>query len=127
MNKKNVLRVPAGGLTGLASEGRLTLQIQELELVFPGDTPSPFVEVQPEHYVRLSGGKLAPRGFPHFTRAGFEFYKDQLRAAFRNTRGSTWENFEVHAEEHFAGLEASIKKEIKKHEKAIARLRSVQV
>jgi len=113
----------------LAREGRLTLQIPDVEINFGGGptTITTEVEVDPDHIDLCYGNKLTPRGYPHFSLKGYEFYKDRLKAAFVDTGRGNWGAFEEAAEEHFAALEANLKKDIAKAAKKLAALRALAV
>ena len=121
------MKIPESALFQLAREGRLTLQIPDL-IIGGGAVPSePEIEVDPDHIDLCYGGKLTPRGYPHFSLKGYEFYKDRLKAAFVDTGRGNWGAFEEAAEEHFAALEANLKKDIAKAAKKLAALRALAV
>ena len=121
------MKIPESALFQLAREGHLTLQIPDL-IIGGGAVPSePEIEVDPDHIDLCYGNKLTPRGYPHFSLKGYEFYKDRLKAAFVDTGRGNWGAFEEVAEEHFAALEANLKKDIAKAAKKLAALRALAV
>lgn len=112
----------------LAREGRLTLQIPDLVVNFPRGVKPQIeseIEVDDAHVDRCYGGRLTPRGYPHFSRKGYEFYKDRLKAAFEDTGRGNWGAFEEEAEKHFVTLEKYLKRDIANTEKKLATLRAL--
>lgn len=129
------MRLFAGTITQLASEGRLTLQVPELAIVVSGSSlPIPGIEEYPDDwfchlrdYVLCTGRE---RGFLYLTRKGYEANENALRIAFEDaiangldrTNGEGWPAFERHAQEHFTRVESRTTREILKHQRKISQL-----
>ena len=118
-------------LFNLPASGYLTLQIPQIVISFgrPAD-PEPVVELPEEWFTELTGNLPSPRGFTHWTRAGYNANKEKIKAAFESAgrrRRGTWEDFERKAEEHFQKIETTIAKTVAAAEKKIRRLREYVV
>lgn len=97
----------------MAREGRMTLQIPEILIGAPPESPS--IEVKDSHLTRVGG-------FLYFSRAGYDFYCDRLREQFRDTGRGNWEEFEQAAENHFKDVILECDRKIASHRRAIAKL-----
>ena len=108
-------------LFSLPAEGRVTLQIPDIEVDFSNRTSSrsDFSAYPKDWFVKLNNNIPAvgkQDGFTHWTKKGWEANKDKIKDAFLKTstpRGYTWEDFEKHASEHFASVQKKTERKIK--------------
>ena len=127
--------VMVGAITGLASEGYLTLQVQECCI---GGTPNTLT--LPDSwfcYIRADKSPCIGRqtGFLYLTEKGYLANKNHIKAAFLKAlasgiarRGATsWQDFENHAAWHFSEVRSQLSKLVNKHTKTIAQLNSFTI
>jgi hypothetical protein len=90
--------LPAGAITCLAEEGRLTLQVPEISLggYVAQDHPDEYF-IPVRYPDDIAVGK--EEGFTYLSRIGYNHYRADLQKAFnsRQTRGSTFGGFHVEA------------------------------
>lgn len=132
-------KVHKSTITCLASEGRLTLQVPDVMLTISGMPDDPVVEevepmevVQDDHFIYLKGGNHKvcvgrESGYLFFTEAGFNHYREELKAAFNSyqQRGHTWEEFEAYAAKEFEKRKQAAAKQLATAEERLAELKSL--
>jgi len=118
-----------GIITSLASEGYLTLQVPQYDIIIKEGrafaqslTNAEGVEEHPDHwFIWLKNHRPAvgrETGFLILTREGWEANKEKIKEAFQASRG-TWQEFEQHAEDHLKEVEEKTKKHIRFLQKKI--------
>jgi hypothetical protein len=88
----------------------MTLQVPERQ----PEEGEEIVEVDEQHFQRLTYELPSSNGFLHFSHLGYEYYKETLREAFVDTGKGTWGDFEKAAGAHFLKVETRLKGEIEK-------------
>ena len=135
------MRLLRGSLTNLVRQGRITLQIPEIEVnisenpnqelseenpfpfVLTACTNDEYVEYPDEWfmYVKYDSSSLRPcvgkeSGFLYFTRVGYEVNKEEIREAFEAAcdrgHGNSFSTFEVYVEDFFSKMEKRIERTI---------------
>ena len=105
------MQIVKGSITILAAEGRLTLQIPG---AYIGCKPE-MEEAPDDWFIVLKDNRPVvnkrEHGFLFLSKKGWEANNATIKAAFAgNSRGTTWEQMEVHAAEHFAAVERGTEK-----------------
>jgi len=116
-------------ITALTSEGRCTLQVPDMVLLFPGDKEPALVDYPDDWFSTMKSndepavGKEG--GFTYLSRKGYEANKADLKKAIEKAcgkRGKGWADFEKYAEEHFAKVEKSVARKLKTLRAKVAEL-----
>jgi len=122
-----------GVITSLASEGRLTLQVPQYDIIIKEGraffaqslTCAEGAKEHPdEWFVWLKNSRPAigrESGFLFLTRKGWEANKEEIKKAFEasKTKRGTWKEFEDHAEYHLKEVEEKTQKHIRFLQKKI--------
>jgi hypothetical protein len=119
------------GITLLASEGRLTLQVPDMAY---GCSSLEGEEVPNDWIMQIRGGQHIPcvgkeQGFLFLTRKGWEANKDKIKAAFeasKDKRG-TWQEFEAMAEKHFIQVQKKLNSLIQRLEAKVKEAKAIIV
>ncbi len=122
------MKILKDAITSLASEGRMTLQIPQVDLN-PRGFESSIKEVPDEWVVALKDGSYPAvgreQGYLYLTRAGWFANRDDIKDAFegaRFSRGNTWEDFEEYARKHFQKVEHNTMRRIRLFENKVKEL-----
>lgn len=128
------MKILKGSIPQLASEGYLTLQIPAFD-IWIGESPvaSSYEDV-PDEWVTIlrSNNQFCigkETGFLFLTRKGWEANKEAIKEAFEKSKmkRGTWQEFEKHAEDHFADVLSSNTKRLKYLESRVAELKEKMV
>ena len=126
------MKILKDSIVTLASEGRLTLQVPEWDIV-NGQCTRIDTEIAPdEWFCRLKYYKPVvgkQEGFLFLTEKGFEANKDKLKIAFENSNlrnggKGKWHLFEEHAKDHFAKVKKAQNKLINELQNKLAQAQS---
>lgn len=113
----------------MAEEGRLSVQVPDCAISFnvPGQAPqTPPTQTFSDDYFMYAkhigwNRKVGSRyrvatgrecGYLHLTRTGFNHFKNDLKAAFVNCRGKTWQEYEDAANKFFDVVKAETQKHL---------------
>lgn len=135
------MKILKRAITSLASEGRITLQIPQYDIVITEDTraiaygadhmPDERIEEIPDEWVMvLRGGQRRPaigkeQGYFFLSKEGWDANRQKIKEAFLNAKHQrgTWADFEDHVEEHFRQVKAATLKKIKYEQSRLKQLK----
>ena len=134
------LSISLSGITCLVREGRITLQIPQFYII---ETEEDAIKVEEEkkkypkeYFCTISSNRVPSKnGFLYLTRAGYNFFKEDLKKAFEQallegkdrTEGRGWDLFEEEAEKHFQQVEKMVRGRISSLEKQVENLKKFVV
>ena len=125
------MKLTKKAITRLASEGRITLQIPEINL--GNVTEDMFSDFPDNWFTRLKSSKLPvigkkEWGYLFLSESGWKINKKDIKKAFENAafKRGTWGDFELHAEQHFLDVKIALDKRIDYFEKKVKEAQKVK-
>lgn len=125
------MKLTKKAITRLASEGRVTLQIPEINL--GNVTEDMFSDFPDTWFTRLKSSKLPvigkkEWGYLFLSESGWKINKKDIKKAFENAafKRGTWGDFELHAEQHFLDVKIALDKRIDYFEKKVKEAQKVK-
>ncbi len=126
------MKIKKSAITTLANEGRITLQIPQLDIIadksgkmfcINSSESVDAIYMPDKWFIHLKSSKQPAfgkeKGFLFLTEAGWKANKKDIKKAFNNSphKRGTWQEFEKYAETHFKKVKDSLKKRVKYLEK----------